>query len=223
MHAFEAPPAAAQHAAHLRLVLVRELAARDALFCRQLQPPGDEADAPPQNDAPMHDLASELEHFQAHPIIRGILDSGRPVRDFASSVDEQLLKAELDSVQVRGAVPRARMRRAPLAAAATSSAPCHSTHGRACARQSTSARTHARAAQPHTHALRRTICPRAAAWWHFMTRQAALHVEGCAWCITLPSLLHARLVHLWWWGSGPPPPPQGRRLWPTGSLHWEAA
>jgi hypothetical protein len=50
-------------------------------------------------------VEKELEHFLSHDIIKGVLDHGRLISDFARGVDEELQQTERESVQVLEMVP----------------------------------------------------------------------------------------------------------------------
>ncbi len=46
------------------------------------------------------DVDQDLEHFQDHEIIRGILEQGRVLTEYAKDVDDKLRQTEMDSIQV---------------------------------------------------------------------------------------------------------------------------
>ncbi|KAF5836606.1 hypothetical protein DUNSADRAFT_5680 [Dunaliella salina] len=55
----------------------------------------------PTTISSLQGVEKDLEHFQNHDIIKGILDHGRHVSDFAHGIEEELQQTERESVQIQ--------------------------------------------------------------------------------------------------------------------------
>eukprot|EP00983_Pelagomonas_calceolata_P007235 235608-Pelagomonas_calceolata.AAC.1 len=93
-----------------RRSLLKQLADRNAQQQQQQQQAHHRVLLPP-DETPLHSnqlpptisslqgVEKDLEYFQNHDIIKGILDHGRHISDFARGIDEELQQTERESVQ----------------------------------------------------------------------------------------------------------------------------